>query len=57
MSTGADVDVGSLYYVLGKQGSSSRVKQLQAMLELRKAGEAAKGGGGAAHAPAERLVL
>ena len=32
-------DIGSLYYVLGSQASSSRVKQLQKMLELRRGAE------------------
>ena len=35
----APQDVGSLYYVLGAQASSSRVKQLQHMLQLRRNAE------------------
>lgn len=38
-SSSAPTDIGSLYYVLGSQASSSRVKQLQKMLELRRAAE------------------
>ena len=32
-------DIGSLYYVLGSQAPSSRVKQLQKLLELRRDAE------------------
>jgi len=37
-------DIGSLYYVLGANASSSRVKQLQKILELRRNGGEAKEG-------------
>ena len=38
-ATSNPTDIGSLYYVLGSQASSSRVKQLQKMLELRRDAE------------------
>ena len=36
-SSQGPTDIGSLYYVLGANASSSRVKQLQQMLQLRRA--------------------
>ena len=60
------VQVGSLYYVLGAQASSSRVKQLQQMLQMRRQQEArreAKQGAAEVptvpmdHSVAERLEL
>ena len=53
LANSGTADMGSLYYVLGAQASSSRVKQLQQMLQMRRAAEQGEGGG----AVSERLVL
>ena len=51
-------DVGSLYYVLGPNASSSRVKQLQQMLQMRRAAEAMQEKEKAMdHSVADRLEL
>ena len=57
--TAGPTDVGSLYYVLGANASSSRVKQLQQMLQMRRAAEQQQqqgGGGGGGGDGVERQV-
>ena len=64
LSSTNPTDVGSLYYVLGANASSSRVKQLQQMLAARRAAEqqqkdrqAAAGGPPVDNSVAESLAL